>query len=68
MGGCSSINVTFPRTLQALGIPLTVLYESDSPFFDIFSIDEEYPLDRIGNTVLSRRLALVRVLGVIHHG
>jgi hypothetical protein len=33
--GGSSINVTFPRTLQGLGVPLTELHESDTPFFGI---------------------------------
>jgi hypothetical protein len=30
--GGSSINVTYPRTLQALGIPTTDLIQSDTPF------------------------------------
>jgi hypothetical protein len=30
--GGSSINVTFPRTLQGLGVPLKELHESDTPF------------------------------------
>jgi hypothetical protein len=33
--GGSSINVTFPRTLQALGISTTDLTQSDTPFFGI---------------------------------
>jgi hypothetical protein len=33
--GGSSINVTFPRTLQALRITLKDLTKSDTPFFDI---------------------------------
>jgi hypothetical protein len=33
--GGSSINVTFPRTLQALGVAIDDLTESDTPFFDI---------------------------------
>jgi hypothetical protein len=32
--GGSSINVTFPRTLQGLGVPLKELHESNTPFFD----------------------------------
>jgi hypothetical protein len=31
----SSINVTFPRTLQGLGVHLKELHESDTPFFGI---------------------------------
>jgi hypothetical protein len=30
--GGSSINVTFPQTLQGLGIPLKEVHESDTPF------------------------------------
>jgi hypothetical protein len=33
--GGSSINVTFPRTLQGLRVPLKELHESDNPFFGI---------------------------------
>jgi hypothetical protein len=33
--GGSSINVTFPRTLQGLGVPLKEIHESDTPFFGI---------------------------------
>jgi hypothetical protein len=33
--GGSSINVTFPRTLQGLGVTLKELHESDTPFFGI---------------------------------
>jgi hypothetical protein len=33
--GGSSINVTFPRTLQGLGVHLKELHESDTPFFGI---------------------------------
>jgi hypothetical protein len=43
----SSINVTFPRTLQGLGVALKELHESDTPFFGIVSIEGEYPLGHI---------------------
>jgi hypothetical protein len=42
--GGSSINVTFPRTLQALRVALKDLTESDTPFFGIVSTEGEYPL------------------------
>jgi hypothetical protein len=43
----SSINVTFPRTLRALGVALKDLTESDAPFFDIMPTEGEYPLGHI---------------------
>jgi hypothetical protein len=46
-GGGSSINVTFPRTLQGLGVPLKELHESDTPFFGIVPTEGEYPLGHI---------------------
>jgi hypothetical protein len=36
--GGSSINVTFPRTLQGLGVHLKELHESDTPFFGIVPV------------------------------
>jgi hypothetical protein len=45
--GGSSINVTFPRTLQGLGVALKELHESDNPFFGIVPIEGEYPLGHI---------------------
>jgi hypothetical protein len=42
--GGSSINVTFPQTLQVLGVPLKELHESDTPFFGIVPTEGEYPL------------------------
>jgi hypothetical protein len=45
--GGSSINVTFPRTLLALGVALKDLTESDTPFFDIVLTEGEYPLRHI---------------------
>jgi hypothetical protein len=45
--GGSSINITFPRTLQALGVTLKDLTESDTPFFGIMSTKGEYPLGQI---------------------
>jgi hypothetical protein len=45
--GGSSINVTFPRTLQALGVAIKDLTESDTPFFGIVSTEVEYPLGHI---------------------
>jgi hypothetical protein len=45
--GGSSINVTFPRTLQGLGVSLKELHESDTPFFSIVPTDGEYPLGHI---------------------
>jgi hypothetical protein len=43
----SSINVTFPRTLQGLGVALKELHESDTPFFGIVPTEGEYPLRHI---------------------
>jgi hypothetical protein len=45
--GGSSINVTLPRTLQALGVTIEDLTESDTPFFGIVSIEGQYPLGHI---------------------
>jgi hypothetical protein len=45
--GGSSINVTFPRMLLALGVALKDLTESDTPFFGIVSTEGEYPLGHI---------------------
>jgi hypothetical protein len=41
--GGSNINVTFPRTIQALGIPTTDLIKSNTPFFSIVLTQREYP-------------------------
>jgi hypothetical protein len=43
----SSINVTFPRTLQGLGVHLKELHESDTPFIGIVPTEGEYPLGHI---------------------
>jgi hypothetical protein len=45
--GGSSMNVTFPRTLQALGVTIEDLTESDTPFFGIVPTAGEYPLGHI---------------------
>jgi hypothetical protein len=45
--GGNSINITFPRTLLALGVALKDLTESDTPFFGIMPTDGEYPLGHI---------------------
>jgi hypothetical protein len=45
--GGSSINVTFPRTLLALGVALKDLIKSDTPFFGIVPTEGEYPLRHI---------------------
>jgi hypothetical protein len=45
--GGSSINITFPRTLQGLGVPLKELHELDTPFFGIVPTEGEYPLGHI---------------------
>jgi hypothetical protein len=45
--GGSSINVTFPRTLQGLGVHLKELHDSDTPFFGIVPTEGEYPLGHI---------------------
>ena len=47
MDGGSSINVTFPRTLQALRVTVDDLTELDTPFFDIVLTEGEYPLGHI---------------------
>jgi hypothetical protein len=43
----SNINVTFPRTLQALGVSIADLIQSDTPFFGIVSIEGEYLLGHL---------------------
>jgi hypothetical protein len=45
--GGSSINVTFPQTLLALGVALKDLTESDTPLFSIVPTKGEYPLGHI---------------------
>jgi hypothetical protein len=45
--GGRSINVTFPRMLQALRVELKDLTESDTPFFGIVPTEGEYPLGHI---------------------
>jgi hypothetical protein len=45
--GWSSINVTFPWTLLALGVALKDLTELDTPFFSIVPTEGEYPLGHI---------------------
>jgi hypothetical protein len=45
--GGSSINVTFPRILQALGVSITDLTQSDTPYFGIVPTEGEYPLGHI---------------------
>jgi hypothetical protein len=45
--GGSSINVTFPRTLQAMGVSIADLTQSDTPFLGIVPIEGEYPLGHI---------------------
>jgi hypothetical protein len=47
MDGGSSINVTFSRTLQALGVAVEDLTESHTPFFGIVLTEGEYPLGHI---------------------
>jgi hypothetical protein len=45
--GGSSINITFPWTLQALGVDIDDLTESNTPFFGIVPIKGEYPMGHI---------------------
>jgi hypothetical protein len=45
--GGSSINITFPRTLQGLGVALKKLHELDTPFFGNLPTEGEYPLGHI---------------------
>jgi hypothetical protein len=45
--GESSINVTFPQTLQALGVAIKNLTELDTPLFGIVSTEGEYSLGHI---------------------
>jgi hypothetical protein len=45
--GGSSINVTFPRTLQALGVSIADLTQSDTPFFSDVPTEGEYPLGHL---------------------
>jgi hypothetical protein len=52
--GGSSINVTFPRTLQGLGVALKELHESDTPFFGIVPTEGQYPLGHIYMSITFR--------------
>jgi hypothetical protein len=52
--GGSNINVTFPRTLQGMGVHLKELHESDTPFFGIMPTEGEYPLGHIYKPVTFR--------------
>jgi hypothetical protein len=45
--GGNNINITFPRTLQALGVANDDLTESDTLFFGIVLTEWEYPLGHI---------------------
>jgi hypothetical protein len=45
--GGSSINVTFPWMLLALGVALKDITESDTPFFGIVPTKGEYPLRHV---------------------
>jgi hypothetical protein len=45
--GGSSINVTFSRTLQALGVAIEDLTKLDTSFFGIVPTEGEYPLGHI---------------------
>jgi hypothetical protein len=54
--GGSSINVTFPRTLQALGVALKDLTDSYTSFFSIMPTEAEYPLGHIYLSVTFRAL------------
>lgn len=47
----NSINVTLPRTLQALGISIVELIKLDTPFFDFVPTEAEYPLRHLFMTV-----------------
>jgi hypothetical protein len=50
----SSINVTFPQTLQGLGVALKELHESATSFFGIVPTEGEYPLGHIYMSVTFR--------------
>jgi hypothetical protein len=52
--GGSSINVTLPRTLQALGVTIKDLTKSDTPYFGIMPTEGEYPLGHIYLSVTFR--------------
>jgi hypothetical protein len=52
--GGSSINVTFSRTLQDLGVAIDDLTVSDTPFFGIVPTEGEYPLGHIYMSVTFR--------------
>jgi hypothetical protein len=45
--GGNIINVTFPRTLQTLGVAIDDLTESDTPFIGNVLTEGEYPLGHI---------------------
>jgi hypothetical protein len=54
--GGNSINVTFPRTLQALGVAIADLTQSYTPFFGIMPTEGEYPLGHIYMPITFRTL------------
>jgi hypothetical protein len=47
MNGGGSINVTFPRTFQVVGVSIADLTQSDTPFFGIVPTEGKYPLGHI---------------------
>lgn len=51
MDGRSNTNVTFPRSLETLGISITDLHESETTFFGIFPTEREYPLGHASQLV-----------------
>jgi hypothetical protein len=59
--GGSSINVTFPRTLQAPGVALKDLIKSDTSFFGIVLTEGEYQLEHIYLSVTFRTLEHYRI-------
>jgi hypothetical protein len=61
--GGSSINVTFPRTLLALGVALKDLTESDTPFFGIVLTEGEYQLRHIYSIILLSMFCLLLLKG-----
>jgi hypothetical protein len=54
--GGSSINVNFPRTLQALEVAIADLTQSNTPLFGIMPAEGEYPLGHIYMFVTFRTL------------
>jgi hypothetical protein len=74
LDGVGSINVTLPRTLQALGIPTADLIQSNTPFFGI--IPDKYQTEFLrfkvariecGYNVIIGRPGLAKFKAILHY-